>query len=189
MCIRNLTYFLARLEKLLRLFSGLYQFLEVILEGPTQEYVAHVKKILAIDEVLPWENQEKRHAQIKSLKDVSEGKENELLATPDLITQDLLVDASSLKGSYVIAEEMASVYVDISRQDITPALNYFEHLSLVENQHAQFTPGQKVREMMDYAQKARATISAKAEKVCTNQQTIIDNRIEAADENCRDVEN
>ncbi len=79
------------------------------------------------------------------------------------------MDALNLKGSYVIAEEMASVYVDISRQDITPALNYFEHLSLVDNEDTQFTPGQKMREMVDYAQKARATISAKAEKVCTNQ--------------------
>lgn len=83
---------------------------------------------------------------------------------------------------------MASVYVDISRQDITPALNYFEHVSIFHNKDTQFTPGQKMREMMDYAQKARATISAKAEKVCTHVQTIIDETIEAANEICRDVE-
>ena len=95
--------------------------------------------------------------------------------------------ALNLKGSYVVAEEMASVYVDISREDITPALNYFEHVSLVDNEDTQFTPGQKMREMM-YAQKARATVSAKAKKVCTHVQTIIDETIEAANEICRDVE-
>ena len=76
MCIRNLTYFLAQLEKLHRLFSGLYQFLDVILEGPAQEYVAQVKNILTIDNALARGDQEKRQARMKSLKDVSEGREN-----------------------------------------------------------------------------------------------------------------
>ena len=86
MCILDLTDFLAQLDKLLRFFSGLCRFLEVILESPAQEFLAQVNNILTIDDALARGDQEKRQARMKSLKDVSEGKENELLATPDLIT-------------------------------------------------------------------------------------------------------
>ena len=86
MCILDLTDFLAQLDKLLSFFSGLCRFLEVILESPAQEFLAQVNNILTIDDALARGDQEKRQARMKSLKDVSEGKENELLATPDLIT-------------------------------------------------------------------------------------------------------
>lgn len=100
------------------------------------------------------------------------------------------MDALNLKGSYVIAEEMASLYVDVSRQDITPALSYLEHFELVDNEDAQSTSDQKVSEIIRYSLRARDKISAKAEEVCTNHQTIIiDEKIKAADESSRDAEN
>lgn len=87
-CIHDLNDFLAQLDKLLSFFSGLCRFLEDILEGPTKEFLAQVNNIVTIDNALAGGDQEKSQArmEMESLKLVSEGKENELLVNPDLMT-------------------------------------------------------------------------------------------------------
>lgn len=70
-CIDNLTHFLEHLDKLVVFFSSLYHFVDVIHEGPAQEFLAQVNNMIKVDGALANGDQEQRRARKKSLKDVS----------------------------------------------------------------------------------------------------------------------
>ena len=82
--------------------------------------------------------------------------------------QDLLVDALKLRGSYLVAGELASVYVDISKKHIMPGVNAVERLGLGSGEDSQMSPTQRISLILKSARKAQSEISAKAEKVCTS---------------------
>ena len=71
-CIDNLTHFLEHLDKLVIFFSSLYHFVDVIHDGPAQEFLAQVKNMVTIDGALAHGDQERRRARKKSLKEVSQ---------------------------------------------------------------------------------------------------------------------
>ena len=84
--------------------------------------------------------------------------------------QDLLVDALKLRGSYLVAGELASVYVDISKKHIMPGVNAVERLGLGSGEDSQMSPTQRISQILKSARKAQSEISTKAEKVCIDHQ-------------------
>ena len=52
-------------------FSSLYHCVNIIHDGPAQEFLAQVKNMVAIDGALAHGDQERRRARKKSLKEVS----------------------------------------------------------------------------------------------------------------------
>ena len=82
--------------------------------------------------------------------------------------QDLLVDALKLRGNYLVAGELASVYVDISKKHIMPGVSAVERLGLGSGEDSQMSPTQRINLILKSARKAQSEISTKAEKVCTN---------------------
>jgi hypothetical protein len=81
--------------------------------------------------------------------------------------QELLVDALNLRGNYLVAGELASVYVDISRKHIMPGVNTIERLGLPSEVTSHMTSAEKAQQIVKYARKAQSEISAMAEKVRT----------------------
>ena len=51
-CIDNLTHFLEHLDKLVIFFSSLYHFVDVIHEGPAQEFLAQMNNMVHVDGAL-----------------------------------------------------------------------------------------------------------------------------------------
>ena len=80
--------------------------------------------------------------------------------------QELLVDALKLRGSYLVAGELASVYVDVSKKHIMPGVNAVERLGLGSGEDSQMSPTQRIDKILKSARKAQSEISTKAEKVC-----------------------
>ena len=78
-----------------------------------------------------------------------------------------MVDALKLRGSYLVAGELASVYVDISRKHIMPGVNAVERLGIGSEENSQATTAQKLNHILKHARKAQSEISVKAEKVRT----------------------
>ena len=85
--------------------------------------------------------------------------------------QDLLVDALKLRGNYLVAGELASVYVDISKKHIMPGLNAVERLGLRSGEDSQMSPNQTIGQILKSARKAQSEISTESEKVCIDHQT------------------
>ena len=82
--------------------------------------------------------------------------------------QELLVDALKLRGSYLVAGELASVYVDISKKHIMPGVNAVERLGIGTGGDSQMSPTQRIDQVLKGARKAQSEIRTKAEKVCLN---------------------
>ena len=85
--------------------------------------------------------------------------------------QDLLVDALKLRGNYLVAGELASVYVDISKKHIMPGLNTVERLGLRSGEDSQMSPNQIIGQILKSARKAQSEISTESKKVCIDHQT------------------
>lgn len=127
------------------------------------------------------EDQKKRDARKKELMDVSVHTPIEYIYRLTFNAKSLLVDALNLKGNYLVAGEMASVYVDISRKHILPGVNTVERLGLNSDQISaatstkranqilsaqDSTPAAKADTLLRYARRAASDISKIAEKVC-----------------------
>ena len=81
--------------------------------------------------------------------------------------QSLLLDALNLRGNYLVAGELASVYYDISRKHIMPGVNTIERLGLRSTEDSsQTTSAEKARQILKYARKAQSEISKMAQEVC-----------------------
>lgn len=85
-----------------------------------------------------------------------------------------MVDALKLRGSYLVAGELASVYVDISKKHIMPGVNAVERLGLGTDENSNITPAQKSSQILKHARKAQSEISSKAEEVRTGYQKGLD---------------
>lgn len=100
--------------------------------------------------------------------------------------QDLLVDALKLRGSYLVAGELASVYVDISKKHIMPGVAAVERLGLPgSGEDSQMSPTQRISLILKSARKAQSEISAKAEKVRTSHRK--DHEVETFESELTDI--
>ena len=76
------------------------------------------------------------------------------------------MDALQLRGHYLVAGELASVYVDVSHKHIMPGVNEIDRLGVTNGEgSSQMTARAKAKAIQDYARKAQADINAKAAKV------------------------
>lgn len=100
-----------------------------------------------------------------SKKSVPSMKKTNYTSFPDPKIQDLLVDSLKLRGSYLVAGELASVYVDISKKHIMPGVSAVERLGLSTDKNSDMTPAQKSSQILLHARKAQSEISARAEEV------------------------
>jgi hypothetical protein len=75
------------------------------------------------------------------------------------------MDALQLRGHYLVAGELASVYVDVSKKHIMPGLDQIGRLASNGEGSSQMTARAKAKAIQDYARKAQADINAKAAKV------------------------
>ena len=78
------------------------------------------------------------------------------------------MDALQLRGHYLVAGELASVYVDVSRKHIMPGVNEIDGLSVMTgdgNSHK--LARAKARAIQDYARKAQVVIGEMTARVIT----------------------
>jgi hypothetical protein len=75
------------------------------------------------------------------------------------------MDALQLRGHYLVAGELASVYVDVSRKHIMPGVDQIDRLATNGEGSSRTVARAKARAIQDYARKAQAEINDKAAKV------------------------
>jgi len=70
------------------------------------------------------------------------------------------MDALQLRGHYIVAGELASVYVDVSRKHIMPGVNEIDRLSVMTGDGSSYKLARaKARSIQDYAQNAQREVN------------------------------
>ena len=145
--MENLQRFQEHLDELNKFFSSLHNFIDVINTARVDKLAGGARTARAIINkykmMTPEELQPKKKCQMDRI----------------------FLSALKLRGYYLVAQELAATYVDVSQKYIMPGVNQVDRLSLTEaDELSEISIQRKLKAIQDFAEGAMTKIDDLANK-------------------------